>query len=138
MLRLCQRRGTPTYLGVTKRHRPDKFLLTHAVNGYSFAMDFKVTRGNRARLQQLANDMNQMVLQAGGRFYFAKDSTLTPEVAARYLGEDTLRQLRALKERCDPHGLLQTDLFRRLVRPNFERLAAPVTGDVPLPALAAK
>jgi FAD/FMN-containing dehydrogenase len=68
MLRLCQRRGTPTYLGVTKRHRPDKFLLTHAVNGYSFAMDFKVTRGNRVRLQQLANDMNQMVLQAGGRF----------------------------------------------------------------------
>jgi FAD/FMN-containing dehydrogenase len=138
MLRLCQRRGLPTYLGVTKRHRPDKFLLTHAVNGYSFAMDFKVTRGNRAELQQLTGEMNQMVLQAGGRFYFAKDSTLTPEVAARYLGDDTLRRLRALKERCDPHGLLQTDLYRRLIRPNFERLAAPVSAGPALAASAAR
>lgn len=126
MLRLCQRRGLPTYLGVTKRHRPDKFLLTHAVNGYSLAMDFKVTRGNRARLKQLADDLNQLVLQAGGRFYLAKDSTLTPDVAARYLGADALRQLRALKERCDPHGLLQTDLYRRVLQPAMASLPAAV------------
>ncbi len=115
LLRRSQKRGLPTTLGVTKRHRPDKFLFTHAVDGYSLAMDFKVTRGNRPRLQALANEMNQIVLEAGGRFYFAKDSTLTPDVAARYLGEETLRRFRALKERCDPHHLLQTDLYRRVL-----------------------
>jgi len=32
---------------------------------------------SRMRLQTIANEPNQIVLQAGGRFYFAKDSTRT-------------------------------------------------------------
>jgi FAD/FMN-containing dehydrogenase len=99
---------------VYKRHRPDKFLLTHAVDGYSLAMDFKVTRGNRAALQALANTLNQMVLEVGGRFYFAKDSTLTPDVVQKFLGETTLNKFLSLKQQFDPQGILQTDLFRRL------------------------
>ena len=47
MLKLSLKRGLPSYLGVTKRHRPDQFLLTYAVDGFSLAMDFKVTKGNR-------------------------------------------------------------------------------------------
>lgn len=125
MLRLTQRRGLPTYLGVTKRHRPDKFLFTHAVNGFSFAMDFKVTHGNRAKLQQMAQEMNQIVLQAGGRFYFAKDSTLTPEVAARYLGQETLQRFAALKAQCDPQERLQTGLYRRVLKPILETVKQP-------------
>ena len=35
------------YLGVLKRHRPYPFLMTHAVDGYSLALDFKVTKRNR-------------------------------------------------------------------------------------------
>jgi hypothetical protein len=27
------------YLGVLKRHRPDPFLMTHAVDGFSMAME---------------------------------------------------------------------------------------------------
>ncbi|MBL8056556.1 MAG: FAD-binding oxidoreductase, partial [Anaerolineales bacterium] len=50
MLRQAQRRGRPAYLGVTKRHRPDNFLLTHAVDGYSLALDFKVPAGRGAAL----------------------------------------------------------------------------------------
>lgn len=118
MLRLTQRRGRPAYLGVAKRHRPDRFLLTHAVDGYSLALDFQVTGGaGRARLQALADELNQIALAAGGRFYFAKDATLTPEAAARYLGPAVLEQLRALKRRCDPAEVLQSDLYRRVLRP---------------------
>ena len=32
--------------------------------------------GNRGRLAQLAREMDEIVLAANGRFYFAKDSTL--------------------------------------------------------------
>ncbi len=117
ILRLTQRRGLPSYLGVVKRHRPDGFLFTHAVDGFSLALDFKVTRRNRARLQSLADDLNHIVLQAGGRFYFAKDSTLTPDVVAAYLGEETLARFRDLKTRCDPAGVLENDLYRRLIKP---------------------
>jgi decaprenylphospho-beta-D-ribofuranose 2-oxidase len=53
-------------------------------------------------------------LGANGRFYFAKDSTLRPEVARAYLGDEAITQFRALKERCDPHNLLQTNMWRRV------------------------
>ncbi len=113
MLRLAQRRGMPPYLGVTKRHRPDKFLFSHAVDGYSFAMDFKVT--SPRKLQALCEEMSDIALDAGARFYFAKDSTLTADRARRYLGDATLARFRALKNQCDPENILQTDLYRRLL-----------------------
>jgi decaprenylphospho-beta-D-ribofuranose 2-oxidase len=114
MLSLSQKRGLPTYLGVTKRHRPDRFLLTHAVDGFSFAMDFKITDGNRAALAQLLQDFDRIVLESGGRFYFVKNSDTLPETAARFFGPKTMAQFRRLKRRCDPDGRLESNLYRRL------------------------
>lgn len=113
ILKLCQRRGLPSYLGVVKRHRPDEFLFSHAVDGFSLALDFKVSDRRRARLVKLTGELNQLVLQGGGRFYFAKDSTLTPDVVQAYLGEETIRKFKTLKRKVDPGGILQTDLYRR-------------------------
>ncbi len=114
MLTLSHRRGLPAYLGVTKRHRPDEFLLSHAVDGFSLALDFKVTQRNRARLAQLLQDFDRIVLEAGGRFYFAKNSETVPETARRFLGKEAIAKFRALKTRCDPNHLLQSDLYRRV------------------------
>ncbi len=114
LFELQQARGLPNYLSVLKRHRPDPFLMTHSLDGYSMAMDFHITNRNRSRIAQLARDMDEIVLNAGGRFYFAKDSTLRPEVVRAYLGEETIAQFMALKEQCDPGGLLETNLWRRL------------------------
>ncbi len=114
MLALAKQRGLPSYLGVTKRHRPDDFLLTHAVDGFSLAMDFKVTDENRARLHQLTQEFDRIVLAAGGRFYFAKNSETTAETARAFYGEETIAKFRKLKKRCDPNGLLESDLYRRI------------------------
>lgn len=100
-------------LGVMKKHRPDPFLLSHAVDGYSLALDYKVTEENWPRLQALCHRMNDLVLQAGGKFYFAKDGTLRPSDAAGYLGEG-LKRLRQLKGELDPEGLLTSGLAQRL------------------------
>ena len=114
-----------------KRHRPDGFLLSHAVDGFSMAMDFAVPR-RVAALQQMTKELDRIVLDAGGRFYLAKDSSLSPPDAARYLGAETLARFRALKARCDPHEVLQTELYRRVLRPAAgesspaEPAAAPV------------
>lgn len=113
LLRMCKRAGLPSYAGVLKRHRPDKFLLSHAVDGFSLALDFRVTPHNRARLVRLAAEMDKVVLAAGGRFYFAKDSTLRRDEVASYLGAKTLQRFRKLKKKVDPQSLLQTDLYRR-------------------------
>lgn len=114
ILQLSHKRGLPSYLGVTKRHRPDQFLLTHAVDGFSLALDFKVTNGNRAKLSAMLQDFDRIILEAGGRFYFAKNSETASETAARFLGEETIAKFKKLKKRCDPHGILESDLYRRV------------------------
>lgn len=113
-LRLCQQHGLLPYLTVFKRHRPDPFLMSYAGDGYSLALDFKVTPERRAALWQLAARMDRLIVDAGGRFYFAKDSTLHASRLGSYLGEARVQQFLALKAACDPENLLQTDLYRRL------------------------
>jgi hypothetical protein len=76
MLQLSHRSGVPAFLGVTKRHRPDKFLLTHAVDGFSLALDFKVTRGNRAKLARLLETLIGLFFRRAS-FYFYKNSETT-------------------------------------------------------------
>ncbi len=114
ILDLAKKQGLPSFLGVTKRHRPDRFLLTHAVDGFSLAMDFKVTNGNRARLATMLQEFDKIVLANGGRFYFAKNSETSAETVRTFFGEETLMKFRKLKKRCDPDGLLESDLYRRI------------------------
>jgi decaprenylphospho-beta-D-ribofuranose 2-oxidase len=112
---LCQHEGQVPLLAVFKRHRPDRFLMTHAVDGFSLALDFKVTRKNRQRLWKLTEKLNQIVLDAGGRFYMAKDATLTQEAFRQYLGEETLAKFKELKKRFDPDNILESELSKRLL-----------------------
>ncbi len=111
---ICRKFRVYPWLGVFKRHRTDNFLMTHAVDGYSLALDFPVRKRHETRLQQAVEEMNRVVLESGGRFYFAKDSTLTRNDAVAYLGEETVRKFQILKQELDPTNLWQTDLSRRL------------------------
>lgn len=112
-VRLQQEYNLESFLGVLKRHRPDRFLFSHAVDGYSLALDFKVTAKNKAKLWELAHKMNDLTLAHGGRFYFAKDSTLRSEDANAYLGEALLK-FKDLKSQFDPEALLTSDLGQRI------------------------
>ncbi len=113
----CHREGMIPYLGVLKRHRPDPFLMTHAVDGFSMAMDFAVPTSKRKRdaLWAMCQRMSDVVLDAGGRFYYAKDALLPQPAFERVHGSEAVRTFRSLKARCDPRGMLQTDLSRRLM-----------------------
>ncbi len=116
LIEKCQAADQKPYLGVLKRHRPDPFLMTHAVDGYSLAMDFGVRRNDskRASLWRLCHDMAELVLDAGGRFYYAKDAVLLASSFSRIHGEEAVSTFRTLKQRFDPAGILQSDLSRRI------------------------
>ena len=88
--------------------------MTHAVDGFSLALDFRVDRRFHRRIRTLGRELTDIVLQAGGRFYFAKDSLLTAQDARAFLGDERLRRFAELKRRHDPTGILETDLARRL------------------------
>ncbi|MBH27882.1 MAG: FAD-binding protein [Chloroflexi bacterium] len=115
IIHYCTDAKLQPYLGVVKRHRNDDFLISCNLDGYSLAIDFSVKDSNRARLSSLLAKLDEIVLDAGGRFYFAKDSTLKPEAARLFLGPKTLARLIDLKILCDPNNLLQSNLSRRIL-----------------------
>ena len=112
LLRMCGERGIVPWLGVYKKHRPSPSLLAHALDGYSFAMDFPVTADGRTDLVAHCRAMDEVVLAAGGRTYFAKDQTATADAVRRsYPGLD---RFRAWKRELDPAGVLTSDLAVRV------------------------
>ncbi|MFQ3678106.1 MAG: FAD-linked oxidase C-terminal domain-containing protein, partial [Fimbriimonadaceae bacterium] len=113
-IELQHKAGIVSFLGVLKLHRPDRYLFSHGVDGYSLALDFKVSRKTWPRLLAICHEMNDLVLDAGGRFYLAKDYTLRPSDARRYLGEEALAEFRRLKAEFDPDNLLTSSLGRRI------------------------
>jgi FAD/FMN-containing dehydrogenase len=122
VLSLCHQAKMPSYLGVLKRHRPDPFLLTHALDGWSLAMDFPVTPATRNKLWALTERLTDRVLDAGGKFYFAKDSVLRSGDVERAYGRERVQQFIAIKQQLDPTGMLTSDLWERALAP----LAAPL------------
>ncbi|MCB9766277.1 MAG: FAD-binding oxidoreductase [Alphaproteobacteria bacterium] len=114
LLQRCQRADIVPYLGVLKRYRPDDFLLSHALDGFSLAMDFPVTRANRDALWALCHEMSDVVLEVGGRFYPAKDSVLRPEDFRRAFGQGPIATFRGLRDRVDPQRILRTEWAERV------------------------
>jgi FAD/FMN-containing dehydrogenase len=111
-LLLCQKRGVISYLGVFKRHRADDYLLSHGLDGWSLALDFKVPR-DAQRLWDTAADLTRLVLEAGGTYYPAKDQVVDARSFARAYGERFTR-FRDWRTRMDPTRLFANDQARRL------------------------
>jgi FAD/FMN-containing dehydrogenase len=98
-----------SFLAVLKRFgKPNPGLLSFPIQGYTLALDLPVARG----LIPLLHELDQVVLNYGGRIYLAKDAVMTSQsFAAMY---PKLEQFRAIKSRLDPRGLLSSSLARRL------------------------
>jgi decaprenylphospho-beta-D-ribofuranose 2-oxidase len=54
-------------------------------------------------------------VDAGGRFYFAKDAVLRPADVLRAFGRERIDAFLALKARLDPEDVLMSDLWRRII-----------------------
>jgi decaprenylphospho-beta-D-ribofuranose 2-oxidase len=72
-LRLQHEMGVVSSLAVVKRHRADRFSRGYALDGFSLALDFPVTRRNASRLITLCRAFDALLLACGGHTYKAKD-----------------------------------------------------------------
>ena len=103
------------YLGVFKRHRPDGFVLSHAIDGYSLALDIRVPAGGRERVWKLGEALGDVVVRHGGRIYFAKDALANAGQVEACYGHERIERFLAMKARLDPSGLLSSELSRRVL-----------------------
>ena len=114
LITCSHRHGHPPYLVVTKRHYETDSLIAYSVDGFSQALDIRVTKKNKAQITAMIRAMEDIVFSAGGRFYLAKDGMMTPESFRRFVAPERLESFLLLKKKLDPQNLLQSDLARRL------------------------
>jgi len=114
-LELCHHLHQPSFLAVLKRHRSDTFLLSHGLDGYSLALDFPVSPRRRPAVWALVRRLAEPVVEAGGKFYPAKDAALSRELYQATMANGELAKLAELKQQLDPSHLLTSSLAERLV-----------------------
>ena len=102
--------GAASFLAVLKRFGAGNDApLSFPQPGWTLALDLP---GGTKGVRDLLHALDAMVLDAGGRNYFAKDAHTTPETIRR--GYPRLAEWQAVRDRVDPHGVWQSDLGRRL------------------------
>ncbi len=124
LLARSQLAGLQPALAVLKRHRPSPFLLNYLPDGYSLALDYAMPHGREAATLKLMAELNALVAASGGTFFLAKDSTLTPEDYLLASDPTALAEFARLKREYDPDELLQTNLYRRVLRPALAQAIA--------------
>jgi decaprenylphospho-beta-D-ribofuranose 2-oxidase len=100
----------PSFVTVLKRFgEGDQGPLSFPMAGWTLALDFPARTPG---LAALLNQLDRLVLDAGGRVYLAKDSRVPPEVLDQMYPR--LAEFRKLRAEVDPGQLLASDLSRRL------------------------
>lgn len=101
--------GQVSALNVLKRFGPgNRAPLSFPMPGWTLCVDIPVN----ARLGALCDELDEIVLDAGGRHYLAKESRTTAEAIRR--GYPRLAEWRELRDAADPRGVFVSDLARRL------------------------
>jgi decaprenylphospho-beta-D-ribofuranose 2-oxidase len=103
--------GAASFLAVLKRFGPaGDGMLSFPMPGWTLALDLPVTGGSG--LADLLDALDRLVLDAGGRLYFAKDSRVSAALVPRMYPR--LAEWQRARQRLDPAGVFQSDLGRRL------------------------
>jgi decaprenylphospho-beta-D-ribofuranose 2-oxidase len=102
--------GAPSFLTVLKRFGPaNPAPLSFPQQGWTLAAD--VPAGIEG-LGQALDELDELIADAGGRLYLAKDSRQAPQMFARTYPR--LGEWQQVRDELDPRGVFTSDLARRL------------------------
>ncbi|MGI8558985.1 MAG: FAD-binding protein [Solirubrobacteraceae bacterium] len=110
VVRRLRARRFPAALATLKRlGSPSAGLLSFPIEGWTLAVDLPA---DLLGLRSALAEFDELVAEAGGRVYLAKDGCLRRDLLRAMYPK--LGQLEALRAQVDPKGLLRSDLARRL------------------------
>jgi len=112
ILMRCVKEGWGSFLAVLKRFGPEETesarTLSFPHSGYTLALDFAV----KPHLLPFLQELDQIVLESGGRVYLAKDACLPAETFRCMYPH--WQEWKAVRDRLDPQGCFSTALSKRL------------------------
>jgi FAD/FMN-containing dehydrogenase len=99
--------GKGSFLAVLKRLGPhNENYLSFPLEGYTLALDFKLEDG----VLDLLNELDSMVLEAGGRLYLAKDSRMSVQTFRRgYPSWEKMNEVRSVHGAIGHFASLQSE-----------------------------
>ncbi|MDA8195800.1 MAG: FAD-binding oxidoreductase [Actinomycetota bacterium] len=99
-----------SFLAVLKRFgEENEGFLSFPRPGWTLALDIPITN---PELGSLLDELDQIVLKAGGRIYLAKDSRMSKEIFEEMYPK--LDKFKEVKSRVDPNNVITSDIATRL------------------------
>jgi decaprenylphospho-beta-D-ribofuranose 2-oxidase len=109
ILKRISRSDTPALLAVLKLLREGNGLMSFPMEGYTLALDFPMKRS----MLRLLDEIDEVVVAAGGRLYLAKDSRQRSTMFERSYAH-ALPQFNAVRQAIGAAGKIESWLSRRL------------------------
>jgi len=97
-----------SFLAVLKVFGKQESIISFPREGYTLALDFPIRRG----LLDFLDELDQLVLQYGGRLYLSKDARMKPEVLQS--GYPDLNRFKQIVRKYNPDGKIHSNQSDRL------------------------
>ncbi len=108
ILQRISSKGLGSFLAVLKVFGKQESIISFPKEGYTLALDFPVRNG----LFEFLDELDQVVLQYGGRLYMSKDARMKPEVMTA--GYPELDKFKAIVKKYNPFGKIRSVQSDRL------------------------
>jgi decaprenylphospho-beta-D-ribofuranose 2-oxidase len=102
-------RGLGSFLAVLKVFGKQESIISFPKEGYTLALDFPVKKG----LLEFLDELDQVVLQYGGRIYMSKDARMKPDIL--WQGYPDLKKFRDIIRKYNPEGRIRSIQSDRLL-----------------------
>lgn len=108
ILHRISQKGLGSFLAVLKVFGKQESIISFPKEGYTLALDFPV----RGDLMNFLDELDQVVLQYGGRLYMSKDARMKPEVLSS--GYPELNKFKEIVRKYNPDGKIHSNQSDRL------------------------
>lgn len=108
ILNRISEKGLGSFLAVLKVFGEQNDLISFPKEGYTLALDFPVRKG----LFEFLNELDEIVLQYGGRIYLSKDARMKAETF--WSSYENAKQFQQIVKTYNPQAIIHSDQSKRL------------------------